>query len=83
MDIFTRLDQIPQEINQIDNEKLQLQQRLDAFWEHMPPLNPNFIGQLMLHLQNKIRLLEIRKRELIEEQQELIVRAITLGPRGN
>jgi len=51
--------------------------------EHMPPLNPNFIGQLMLHLQNQIRLLEIRKRELIEEQQELIVRAITLGPRGN
>ena len=30
MDIFTRLDQIPQEINQIDNEKLQLQQRLDG-----------------------------------------------------
>lgn len=37
---MTRLERIPQEINQIDNEKLQLEQRLGAFWEHMSPFNP-------------------------------------------
>lgn len=79
MDIATRLERIEQEIRQVENEKLQREQMLGAFWEHMPAIDPILIRDRMLFLQNAIRSLENRKRALLEEQQELIVRALTLG----
>jgi hypothetical protein len=50
---------------------------LGAFWEHMPAIDPIIIRDRMLFLQNQIRALENRKNALLEEQQELIVRAVT------
>lgn len=77
MDIARRLERIEQEIRQVENEKLQREQMLGAFWEHMPAIDPILIRDRMLFLQNEIRSLENRKRALLEEQQELIVRAVT------
>lgn len=54
---------------------------LGASWEHMPAIDPILIRSRMLFLQNEIRSLENRKRALLEEEQELIVRAVTLGDR--
>lgn len=82
MDIHARLERIPQEISQVEEEKLEWEQMLGAFWEHMPPIDPTLIRDRMLFIQNKIRSLENRKRALLEEQQELIVRAVTLGDRS-
>lgn len=83
MDIAIRLERIEQEIRQVENEKLQREQMPGAFWEHMPAIDPILIRDRMLFLQNEIRSLENRKRALLEEQQELIVRAATLGDRGD
>lgn len=83
MDITIRLERIEQEIRQVENEKLQREQMLAAFWEHMPAIDPNLIRDRMLFLKNEIRSLENRKRALLEEQQELIVRAVALGDRGD
>lgn len=80
MDIAIRLERIEQEIRQVENEKLQREQTLNAFWEHMPAIDPILIRDRMLFLQNEIRSLENRKRALLEERQELIVRAVTLRP---
>lgn len=82
MDFTIRLERIEQEIRQVENEKLQRAQMLGAFWEHMPAIDPNLIRDRMLFLQNQIRSLENRKRALLEEQQELIVRAVALGNRN-
>ncbi|KAF3452260.1 hypothetical protein FNV43_RR08358 [Rhamnella rubrinervis] len=72
MDIANRLESIEQEIRQVENEKLQCEQRLGLFWEHLPPLDPMIIQKHMLSLQNEIRSLENRKRALLKEQQERI-----------
>ncbi|KAI3472733.1 hypothetical protein Pfo_029472 [Paulownia fortunei] len=82
MNIARRLARIHQEIQSVENEKLQREQTLVAFWEHMPPIDPVLIREHMLRLQNEISFLENRKRELLEEQQALIVRAATLGDRS-
>lgn len=79
MGIASRLARIEQEIRQVENEKLQREQTLGAFWEHMPTIDPIIIRDRMLFLQSEIRSLENRKRALLEEQQELLVRAVTLG----
>lgn len=83
MDIANRLESIEQEIRQVENEKLQCEQRLGLFWEHLPPLDPMIIQKHMLSLQNEIRSLENRKRALRKEQQEHIVQAVILGARGD
>lgn len=83
MDIARRLERIELEIRQVENEKLQRERMLGAFWEHMPAIDPILIRDRMLFLQNEIRSLENRKRALLEEQQELIVRAVNLGDRGD
>jgi pheromone shutdown protein TraB len=83
MDIAGRLERIEQEIRQAENEKLQREQMLSLFWEHMPAIDPILIRDRMLFLQNEIRSLENRKRSLRNEQQSLIVRAVTLGDRGD
>jgi len=77
MDLTIRLERIEQEIRQVENQKLQREQTLGAFWEHMPAIDPNIIRDRMLSLRNEIRVLENRKRALLKEQQELIVRAVT------
>lgn len=81
MDIAGRLATIPQEIQQVENQKLHCEQRLGLFWEHPPALDPHFIGEIMQGIREQIRDCENRKRTLLEEQQELIVRAATLGDR--
>ncbi|GKV53570.1 hypothetical protein SLA2020_380160 [Shorea laevis] len=82
MDIANRLESIEQEIRQVENEKLQCEQRLGLFWEHFPAIDPIIIQSHMLSLKNQIRSLENRKRALLKEQQELIVRAVVTH-RGN
>lgn len=78
MDIAGRLERV----ELVENRKLQWEQMLGAFWEHMPPVDPSLIRERMLFIKNQIRSLENRKRALLQEQQSLIVRAVTLGDRG-
>jgi len=82
MDIAGRLATIQQEIGQVENEKVQCQLRLGLFWEHPPALDPEYVGKIMQSIRDRIRGLEDRKRELLEEEQALIVRAATLGDRS-
>ncbi|XP_052310321.1 LOW QUALITY PROTEIN: uncharacterized protein LOC127905521 [Populus trichocarpa] len=80
MDIAGRLATIQQEIGQVENEKLQREQMLGLFWEHMPAIDPSLIRGRMLAIQNQIQALENRKRALLLEQQELLVQAATRDP---
>ena len=83
MDIAGRLERIQQEIQTVENEKLQREQMLGLFWEHPPALDPEAVGRAMQLIRDHIRGLEDRKRALLDEQKELIVRAATLGDRGD
>ena len=79
MDIAARLASIPVEIQDIENNKRQLQESLDGIWWPMFMLSVDpgsgYIHNHILHLQNKIRILENRKKALLEKQQSLIVAA--------
>lgn len=83
MDIARRLERIEQEMKMVENEKLQREQMLGAFWEHMPAIDPMIIRDRMLSLRDQILALENIKRDLLEERQALIVRAATLRDREN
>lgn len=83
MDLFTRLERIPQEISQVEEEKLEWEQRLGLFWEHPPALEPEAVGRAMQLIRDRIRGLEDRRRSLLNEQKELIVQAATLRDRGD
>ncbi|KAI4297989.1 hypothetical protein L6164_037843 [Bauhinia variegata] len=76
-----RLSQIDQEIQNIDTEKAQRQQTLDAFWEHLPPIDPALVAAAMQRIRDRISALEDRKRALIQEQEDLIVHALTRNRR--
>ena len=79
MDIASRLERIELEIFQVEEEKLELEQRLGLFWEHPPALDPEAVGRAMQFLRNRIRGLENRKRALLQERQALIVQAVIHG----
>lgn len=83
MDIANRLASIQQEIQTVENEKLQCEQMLGLFWEHPPALDPEVVGRRMQLLRDRIRGLEHRISFLLEEQEDLIVRAVTRGRRGD
>lgn len=83
MDIAGRLERIQQEIQTVENDKLQREQMLGLFWEHPPALDPEAVGRAMQFIRDRIRGLEDRKRALLDEQKELIVRAATRGDRGD
>lgn len=86
MGIAARLAIIPQEILNIENEKLELEQSLDLIRE---PMFLSFVDPVVwienhtLDVRNKIRILETRKRALLSEQQSLIVKAALYGDRRN
>lgn len=61
-----------QEIQTVENEKLQLEQRLGLFWEHPPALNPEAVGKMMQSIRDCIRGLEDRKRALLEKENEIV-----------
>ena len=82
MDIAARLAIIPQEIQNIENNRLELEQILGVIWWPMFLLSVDPAGYIhnhILHLQNQIRILENRKKALLEEQQSLIVAAAHHG----
>lgn len=84
MDIIAgRLATIQTEIHQVEQQKLQCEQMLGLFWEHPPALDPEDVGRRMQFVRDRIRGLETRKRALLEEEQDLIVRAATLGAGGD
>uniref|UniRef100_A0A0D9ZIG4 Uncharacterized protein n=1 Tax=Oryza glumipatula TaxID=40148 RepID=A0A0D9ZIG4_9ORYZ len=82
MDIAARLSAIPQEIADIENTKLELEQMLGVLGE---PLFLAFVDPAVIIqddivlVQNQIRILENRKKALLEEQQSLIVMAAHHG----
>jgi uncharacterized membrane protein len=86
MDIAARLAIIPHEIQDIENNRLQLEQILGGIWWPMFlfSVDPGsgYIHNHILHLQNKIRILENRKKALLEEQQSLIVAAAHHGEKN-
>lgn len=83
MDIAGRLAEIQQEIQTVENEKFQHEQRLGLFWEHPPALDPEAVGRAMQLIRDRIRGLEDRLLCFLDEQKELIVRAATLGDQGD
>lgn len=78
MDIASRLAIIEQQIRQVENQKLQREQTLGAFWEHLPAIDPIIIRDRMLFLQNEIRALENKKRALLQEREGLLVEVAIL-----
>lgn len=80
MDIIAeRLATIQNEIRQVENQKLQCEQRLGLFWEHPPALDPEDVGRRMQSLRDRISALEDRKRALLNEEQDLIVQTAGLA----
>lgn len=77
MDIAARLSFIPQEILNIENNRLELEQILGVISApvFLASVDPGDIHNHILHLRNAIHILENSKRALLEEQQELIVAA--------
>lgn len=47
MDITGRLAEIYQEIQSVENEKLQQEQMLGLFWEHLSALDPEAVARMM------------------------------------
>lgn len=85
MDIAARLAIIPYQIQDIENNRLQLEESLGGIWWPMFlfSVNPSsYIPNHILNLQNKIRILENRKKALLEEQQSLIVAAAHHGEKN-
>lgn len=83
MDLAGGLERVEQEIARVENEKLQQEQMLTAFWEHLPPIDPLIIRDRMVLIKNQIDALENRKRALLQEQQELIAQAVICGRQGD
>lgn len=77
--IAKRLSAIQQEIQTVETEKLQQEQMLGLIWEHPPAIDPEIVGRVMQQIRDRIRGLEERKRVLLEEEQALIVQAVTPG----
>lgn len=78
-----RLYQIDQEIENIDTDKAQRQQTLANFWEHLPPIDPAVVAAAMHQILDRIRGLEDRKRALLQEQKDLILRGAFSSRGGN
>lgn len=78
-----RLCQIEQEILRLEDEKLQLEQTLALFWEHLPPIDPEVVKSHMLQIRNRIRGLEDRKGALLAEKESLIVEWALRNGGGN
>lgn len=72
------LSQIDQAIHRVENAKLQQEQLLAAYWEHMPPIDPEEVAKRMQDIRDRIRALEERRRALIQERESLIVRAASI-----
>ena len=83
MDIANRLASIQQEIQTVENEKLQCEQMLGLFWEHPPALDPEVVGRRMQLLRDRIRGLKHRISFLLKEQEGLTIQAVTHGRRGD
>lgn len=77
MDIAARLAIIPQEIRNIENNRLELEQILGVISApvFLASVDPGDIHNHILDLQDSIHILENSKRALLEEQQSLIVAA--------
>lgn len=68
-----------QEILRLEDEKLQLEQTLELFWEHLSPIDPEVVN--MLQIRNRIRGLE--KGDLFAEKESLIVEWVLRNGGGN
>jgi hypothetical protein len=82
MDFAGRFAEIQQEIQTVENEKLQHEQMLGLFWEHPPALDPEAVGKAMQLIRDRIRGLEDRRRALLNEQKRLIVEEVSHIRRG-
>jgi hypothetical protein len=84
MNIAARLAIIPYQIQDIENNRLQLEESLGGIWWPMFlfSVDPGYIPGHIFNLQNKIRILENRKKALLEEQQSLIVAAAHHGAKN-
>lgn len=72
---IVRLIQIEGVLRSIEEEKGRQQQRLAAFWEHLPPIDPGLVAQAMQNILDRIRSLDDQRRALLLYRQELIVGA--------
>jgi len=73
------LAQVVNEIQHVENE-LRQRLRLDAlFWRHLLPANPAVVENRIRATDQRTRDLESRLIMLRNEQEELIVRALTRG----
>jgi hypothetical protein len=83
MDIVGRLSIIQQEIQTVENKKLQQEQKLGLLWEHLPAVDPEIVGRVMQEIRDRIQALEDQKRALLQEQQSLLVEWAITNRRGN
>lgn len=85
MGISSRLAIISQDIINIDRDKLAYEQNLTLqnLMNSLPSRNPGIRQDFILYLEGELSALENRKRALLQEQQALIVQAVTRGDRRN
>lgn len=81
MDIAERLAQVGEEIQHVENDLCDRRRLLTAFWRHLRPVNPAVVG-------DRMRATDQRKRASRGgykccEMNRIIVRAVTLGDRGD
>lgn len=74
-----RLAEIHVEIQNVENAIHDTRRTLNFIWRHLRSANPAAIEARMEASRQRIRELEERLQGLRQEQQALIVRAVTLG----
>nr|KUM48088.1 hypothetical protein ABT39_MTgene5084 [Picea glauca]QHR87713.1 hypothetical protein Q903MT_gene1725 [Picea sitchensis] len=77
--LISRLFHVGQEIPRVENDLRECRELLAAFWEHLPPVEEDVIIERMHTILHNISYLTNRKRALHEEQQALIIQAVTFA----
>lgn len=81
MAVTNRLSAIAAEMGQLQNEIQERRRALNLFWRNVRARDPAEAEERIRAARENIRDLERRLQVLREEQQALIVRAVTLGDR--
>lgn len=83
MDAANRLSAIASEIGQLQNEIQERRRVLNSLLMSVRTMDPERKEARIRAIRERIEGLETRQQALRAEQEDLIVRAVTRGPRGD
>lgn len=78
-----RLFQIDQAIHHVENAKLEQQQILAAFLEHVPAADPQIVANRIQEIQDGIQTLEEQRKALLRERESQILSVASSIRGGN